>query len=734
MRTRLREIVLAPLLISLAYFFGCGPQDSSLDGSPAQASGGGFAAEASANGVFPSQWLDLSSGNHHVCGIASDNSLWCWGQNLYGQLGYGATASSSYPVHLGADLDWKAVSLGEYHSCALKNSGSLYCWGVNDQGELGDGTTTAMRTTPTLVNGDTDWAAVDGGGLHTCALKTDGSLWCWGYDAYGQLGDGSPYSLQKAPVQAGADTDWKQVSAGSTHTCAVKNNRTLWCFGNNGYGQLGDKTKLNKTVPTQIGKATTWSQVSAGNAYTCARKTDGTLWCWGYNGAGNLGIGSTAEKTVPVQVGTAATWSEVFASSFHTCARKKDNSLWCWGGNDYGELGNGSPGAAILKPRKVGTGWNLFELGYYHTCASKSDQSLWCWGYNEYGQLGDGTTTNRSLPTNVFFSFSITDQQGNWTIHSLVSANPPNWNGWYWLKWAFDNAGNSTCTGYKNSDGNRTCPGPLTGWAVSSDGIVTETTLSAQRLHGIMSKSRDLKIFTMDDGGGGSQLAAAFKTGGTNFSTAGLKGTWYSHALVSGDTADQNGWNYIKWKFDRSGNATCLEYASSNGGHSCKGHSFGGWSVSNTGTVTIAGQKSVNGILSLDKSMGVATMNDGSSGFSLGIITKTSTLPFSNADLKGTWYLHALSSGSSARWFRIKMAIDDAGNATCLEKLDSDGSAICFPGTDSGWAVASNGVLTNSGRPSLHGIMSKDRQTLVMTLDDDQDAGAYNLWVMVKMR
>ena len=729
-----KKVFLAALVAGFAGMIGCAPGDESGTVSLPKPNGNGMEVQASANAIaVPSQWLDLSSGNHHVCGIAANNSLWCWGNNMWGEVGDGSTTQKNFPTHIGADLDWKTLALGEYHSCALKNSGSLYCWGENDEGQVGDGTTVTARVAPTVVNGDTNWAAVDGGGLHTCALKTNGTLWCWGYDSDGRLGDnGAAGTIAKSPIPIGSATDWKQVSAGGDHSCGIKNGRTLWCWGDNSIGQLGDKTTVNKTVPTRIGKDKDWSQVSAGYLYTCARKTDGTLWCWGYNDYGTLGIGNTVTKTSPVKVGTAATWSEVFATAFHTCARQKNNSLWCWGGNDFGQLGRGNTVTPALKPTKVGTGWNLFETGWLHSCASKSDQSLWCWGDNEYGQIGDGTTINRSLPTRVFFSFSIADQAGNWTVHALVSAVPPNWNGWYWLKWAFDNAGNSTCTGYKNSSGDRTCLSPLSGWAVSSDGIVTESTLA--RYHGVMAKTKDMKVFTMDDDGGGSQLAVAFKTGGTNFSTANLKGTWYSHELVAGNTPTVwVGWQYIKWQFDGSGNSTCLKWLDSGGSHSCNNRDISGWSVSNTGTITIPGQSTLNGTLSLDKSMGVATVKDGKGGPCLVILTKTSTIPFSTADLQGTWYLHALSSGNG-RWFRIRMNIDGLGNATCLEALDSDGDAACFPGTDSGWTVAADGVIANSGRTSLHGIMSTDKQTMVMTLDDDGDPDAYDLWVMVKMR
>ena len=736
MKTRFGGMVLA-LLIAASLFVGCATGDDPGAGPVPKTGGNGMEVQASANAIaVPSQWLDLSSGNHHVCGIAANNSLWCWGNNMWGEVGDGSTTQKNFPTHIGADLDWKTLALGEYHSCALKNSGSLYCWGENDEGQVGDGTTVTARVAPTVVNGDTNWAAVDGGGLHTCALKTNGTLWCWGYDSDGRLGDnGAAGTIAKSPIPIGSATDWKQVSAGGDHSCGIKNGRTLWCWGDNSIGQLGDKTTVNKTVPTRIGKDKDWSQVSAGYLYTCARKTDGTLWCWGYNDYGTLGIGNTVTKTSPVKVGTAATWSEVFATAFHTCARQKNNSLWCWGGNDFGQLGRGNTVTPALKPTKVGTGWNLFETGWLHSCASKSDQSLWCWGDNEYGQIGDGTTINRSLPSPVMFSFRTADLNGPWTAYSLMSANPPNWNAWSWLKWNFNELGTSTCLGYKNSDGTHTCPiTSFTGWTMNSNGTFTETTtLSAQHFEGIASRNKNLSVFTKDEDSGASKsLGVVLKAGGTNFSTANLKGTWYMHMLVTGDTASQHSWQYIKWQFDGAGNATCREALNSGGSSSCKHNSPAGWAVSKTGIVTISSVPSLNGLLNLDKNLGVATLNDGGSGgHALAILVKTTTIPFSATDLKGQWYVQQLQSGF-AFWSRCQINLDDAGNATCLSFLDSDLNTTCW-GSDPGWAIAADGVVSNSLKPSVHGIMSADKQTIVITKNEDT-AGEYSLWVMVKMR
>ncbi|MBI4700605.1 MAG: hypothetical protein HY744_05490 [Deltaproteobacteria bacterium] len=186
--------------------------------------------------------------------------------------------------------------------------------------------------------------AVATGGYHTCAVKKDGTLWCWGRNADGELGDGTTQS-KSSPVQVSAlGTSALAVAAGGYHTCAVKAGGTLWCWGNNEYGQLGDGTTQDETSPVQVSVlGTSALAVAGGQAHTCAVKAGGTLWCWGRNANGQLGDGTTQDKTSPVQVpalGTSAL--AVAAGNDHTCAVKAGGTLWCWGNNEYGQLGDGT--------------------------------------------------------------------------------------------------------------------------------------------------------------------------------------------------------------------------------------------------------------------------------------------------------------------------------------------------------------------------------------------------------
>ena len=189
------------------------------------------------------------------------------------------------------------------------------------------------------------------------------------------------------------------VTAGQTSSIAIKVDGTLWAWGNNSYGQLGDGTTEVKNKPNQIDTATGWASVSSGAFHTIAIKTDGTLWAWGGNTDGQLGDGTNVSKNTPTKIGTATNWASVSAGTYHTLAIKTDGTLWAWGSNEFGHLGDGTSRAKNA-PIQIGrdTNWVSVSAGSYHTLAIKSDGTLWAWGRNEFGQLGDGTTDTYYTP------------------------------------------------------------------------------------------------------------------------------------------------------------------------------------------------------------------------------------------------------------------------------------------------------------------------------------------------
>jgi alpha-tubulin suppressor-like RCC1 family protein len=334
----------------------------------------------------------------------SDGTLWAWGQNSFGHLGDGTSTDRSSPVTTaGGGINWKQVACGgSYNTAAIKTDGTLWTWGWNFNGELGDGTTTKRSSPVTTAGGGANWKQVACGYRYAAAIKTDGTLWTWGSNTAGRLGDGTIVTSRSSPgTTAGGGTNWKQVSCGYAYTAAVKTDGTLWTWGSNISGQLGTGTTTNRSSPgTTTGGGTNWREVACGGSHTAAIKTDGTLWTWGDNSRGPLGDGTTISRSSPgTTAGGGTNWKQVACGDRHTAAIKTDGTLWTWGDNRFsGQLGDGttmsrsSPGTTA----GGGTNWKQVACGTLHTAAIKTDGTLWTCGYNFFGRLGDGTTTDRS--------------------------------------------------------------------------------------------------------------------------------------------------------------------------------------------------------------------------------------------------------------------------------------------------------------------------------------------------
>jgi len=373
-----------------------------------------WAARVAAAGTAEMQ--RLAAGPNHSLGIKTDGSLWGWGEGESCAVGDGTCTDRLTPVRVLTEV--AVVTAGIYYSLALKTDGSLWAWGNNWFGQLGDGTTTD-RSTPVQVL--TDVTAVSAGSFHTLAIKTDGSLWAWGWNGTGQLGDGTTTD-RSTPVQI--LTDVAAVAAGKSndqraHTLALKTDGSLWAWGNNRNGQLGDGTTTDHLTPVQV--LTGVAAVAAGYYHTLALKTDGNLWAWGFNGDGRLGDGTTTTRQLtPVQILTGV--AAVAAGFHHSLALKTDRSLWAWGWNGSGRLGDGTT-TDRLTPVQVLTGVVAVSGGFLHTLARKTDGSLWAWGGNEYGRLGDGTTTGRLSPVPVVGFGGSSAAAADFTVTN-VTLNP----------------------------------------------------------------------------------------------------------------------------------------------------------------------------------------------------------------------------------------------------------------------------------------------------------------------
>ena len=353
-------------------------------------------------------WVEVIAGVGHGVARKNDGSIWAWGRNFQGQLGDGSTAIQFGPTRIGTGNDWRALAAGgDYFNgitVARKTDGSLWAWGNNSYGQLGDGFSGNVKLSPMRIGADIDWAEIAAGGYHTVARKNDGSLWAWGLNVTGER-DGSlnGNAVRKStPVRIGTENDWAELAAGGHHTLVRKIDGSLWGWGDSGYGQLGNGSGFEAPSPVRIGEDNDWAEVTAGDLHTLARKTNGSLWAWGDNGAGQLGIGGTGRALSPVRIGANNDWAEVTAGQYHTVARKTNGSLYAWGGNAQGQLGDGTT-VGKSSPVPIGTGsvWAEIAAGGFQTVARKAAGSIWAWGDNESGQLGDGTTVNKLSPVPI---------------------------------------------------------------------------------------------------------------------------------------------------------------------------------------------------------------------------------------------------------------------------------------------------------------------------------------------
>jgi alpha-tubulin suppressor-like RCC1 family protein len=313
--------------------------------------------------------------------LRADGRLWAWGYNYYGQLGTGTRVDMSEPTFAGTDYSW--VAPGQYSTNAGKSDGSVWAWGQNGSGQLGDGSIDSSGVptfpTPFRTQSGAGYSSAASGGGFTIALKADGSLYAWGNNEFGQLGDGTTTNRYSPKL---VTSGFKTVATGVMHTLGLKADGTLWAWGYGIDGQIGDGVNQSRYTPTFVGSG--YVAIAGGTYHSVGLKSDGTLWAWGNNSVGQLGTENTTSSYVPQYVGSnfkfiSAAWNRTFAI-------KTDGSLWGWGS---GPLGDGSIQNSSA-PKLIGTGFAMVAPGWGHTIALKTDGSIWSWGYNDQGQLGDG--------------------------------------------------------------------------------------------------------------------------------------------------------------------------------------------------------------------------------------------------------------------------------------------------------------------------------------------------------
>lgn len=324
-------------------------------------------------------WIKVSAGNQHIMAIRADGTAWGWGTNGSGQLGDGSPTNRSVPVSVtGGIKNWIQISASIDHTIGLRADGTAWGWGLNDVGQVGNNDTADVSVPNPVVGNFTDVLQVDAGGIHNALLRTNGTVWCWGEGQDGRLGNGSTQDRSSPVSVLGGITNFIQVSAGFNFTSALRADGTIWCWGRNSKGQLGDGSTTARSSPVPIvGGITDWTQISSGGdaaieGFTIAIRSDGTAWSWGGNGTGALGNGGSGDRSSPVSVvGGFTDWVQVSAGSAAVLAIRSSGvgfsrHAWAWGDSTDLAMGIGTPIGTVNSPMSVAGGifdWKELSVG-----------------------------------------------------------------------------------------------------------------------------------------------------------------------------------------------------------------------------------------------------------------------------------------------------------------------------------------------------------------------------------
>jgi alpha-tubulin suppressor-like RCC1 family protein len=355
--------------------------------------------------IGTSSWSQVSSYGNHNLAIDTNNKLYAWGDNTLGQVGV-----SSSP------LQWTTVN-SYYTTQMIRNDGIVYAMGLNNGGQIGD-TSVVSRSSPVQISGGGSWSQIVSGydgtnNGYSIGIKTDGTLFTWGFNSSGILGDITlaTNAYRSSPVQVGTSS-WISVSTLNNTAVAIRNDYTIWSWGKNDAGQLGQGDTASRSSPVQIGLSS-WTQVGVGVSSAMAIRLDSTLWVWGLNSSGQLGDSTTLNKSSPVQIGVENSYIQIAGKSASKYAIRNDYTLWSWGYNVNGELGL-TDAAYRSSSVQVNTGfiYDSISSGADHTIAKRRDGTIWGWGLNTAGQVGDGTVVSRSSPVQVGTSSWISVNAG----------------------------------------------------------------------------------------------------------------------------------------------------------------------------------------------------------------------------------------------------------------------------------------------------------------------------------
>ena len=378
----------------------------------------------------------VATGKNYTCALHQSGTVSCWGSNPYNHISFRSSSTSTVPVQIEGIEDAVWIAIGNGHTCAVHQAGTISCWGYNRDGALGNRQAyedeNYSTPTPVRVEGITDATAVTASTAYTCALHRAGTISCWGNNSDGQLGSGqTSEELEESavPVQVADITDAIAIASSQRHSCALREDGTIACWGDNWGGQLGSgqtgEELEESVVPVQVADITDAIAIATGDQHSCALREDGTIACWGGDdGFGLFGETSEFQEAdqlgtfpVPVQVTDITGAVAIATGENYSCALHQNGEISCWGYNLWGRLGNGQSGAEESDtPVEVVGISNAKDIaaGFYHTCVLLESGSVSCWGNNQFGQLGDGTNENSAVPVQAEGIANATDVATGW--------------------------------------------------------------------------------------------------------------------------------------------------------------------------------------------------------------------------------------------------------------------------------------------------------------------------------
>lgn len=356
----------------------------------------------------PIAFRSVDAGAAHSCGLDGSGAAFCWGENGLGQLGNADLNSTTEPVAVfQGSMAFSEVSAGASHSCAALSDGQVYCWGSNEFGQMGNGNFGTVESAPVRVTTNVLFGSVSAGGAHSCAISSDNRAFCWGLAGDGQLGTGiSGDNPRPTAEQVVGDLQFVAVSAGNQHTCAITAGGAAYCWGRGTMGELGQGANNSSDVPVAVSGGLAFFRIAAGDEHTCGLVLDGAAYCWGSGADGRLGTGVTSNTNEPTEVSGGILFEDISAGGAHTCAVTGDDVAYCWGRNDQGQLGDGTS-VTRLEPTAVtgGIDFEAVSAGtgpvVTATCGYGADGFVYCWGDGLSGHIGNGSQASVAVPTRV---------------------------------------------------------------------------------------------------------------------------------------------------------------------------------------------------------------------------------------------------------------------------------------------------------------------------------------------